>query len=1614
RAVPPAEIKVIEPTNSLFVVGEAPQVALVEQFIADLDVAAPEALPPLKLLQLRGGDATQIAAMLTQRYGARAPEDRRTKPVRVEADATTNTLVVTAHPDVFDEIRSFIEDINRSGENSAGPARETFVVALKAAKAADLAAALDRLYPAPPVPLDARGRPLPHLQKPKEVFVAADATTNSLIVEAPVERRASFVQLVETLDRTPLPPQAELRTYRVERGDIERIAQSLRDLAARGMLAKPATDGAKPVEVLIQTESASRTLIVAGDATTFEKTEALLRELQAVPVKRGVRVVDAGAADAAQLVAKATKLAGLERPAGEPPMLEVEIDAANGVVVASGEEEPLGRFADACRQLLAATAPSSDVRVVALVHAKAADVKAYLEGLAASRLGQTAGFSREPAIEVLEKTNSLLVAADARQHELLAVLVRNLDVPAGETPPLRILQLRSADAATLAQALNQSYAQRSSEEKSAKPVQVSAEAQTNALIVAAHPDVLPEIQKIVEDLNGSSRQSASDREIRIFSLKVARAVELAKTIDEMYPQPPVPVDPRGRARPELQPPREVVVRADPQTNSLIVDAPIARMAGFEKLMEQLDRAQATPESEIRTWRLAEGSLETVAKTIRELAQAGQLGAEGATTVVSIEPVSRTLVVSGVPTVFPKIEQVVRGVEGAAQPSTTLRVFRLKIAKAETLAPLVRSALEGRLAQLDPTLAARGQRVLDVAADRRSNSLIVSAPDALVPVVEELVRQLDDGVSSATEPVVRVRPLAYADATQVSTSLSQALAAATNPTTREPLSVKVIAAAGANALLLVGPPGDLDEAEKLVAPLDERPALDSVDAKTFALENADSARIAPLVQKLLSDQQETDPRIVLERMRRSRGQADAVPPVRVESDPRTNSLIVSGAARIMSVAEGLIRELDRPGDTASRTWIVFTPAKAPVTQLVDEARRILDATSAGAAARVELSALAASGTVVITGGTAEAERAKSLLADLDSRAFSTPGADFRVLGLKHVSPEVVVQALGSVLSDRSRWPASLVAAARAGAPVMEPKAVADPLNARVIVTAPSELMSVASEVVAQIDRPREGDQPVEFRVYPLSQAGASEVAKAIEQALAARAAAQPNRRRATVSAEPTSNSIVVTADPAQLDEVDAIVRTIDVRGPRDAARVRTVMLAHARAEQMAPLIEQLLAGEERRAERARGAAQAAAAPEPPLRVVADPRLNAVVISATPSALDAAEEMLKQLDVPPGGTAGRSVRVLSLRNADATEIASTLADLFEMEEGGETPPVVRVNAASNSLLVRATEKQFSTIEGIVTKLDSTAVAGSRSLRSVAVDPTKGDAEDIARLLRRLMESEDGGVEVITVEELLKRYEPEKRPAPSPQSDARGVPGWPPQLPARLGPALGAISALALAQVEPPAAPTAAAIDDEKKDGGKKDGVTVAVDKGSNSILLLGSQREIERALKLVEQASRTLPVEGSRIRAIKLPASSDPTKLASLVTGALARMTPAGGTAGDPSKSRSEATTSSERVSSSGTTATRFERSPAVPPAGVMRASAPVTSEASFVGSLDAGSLIARMREPSTGSVRDACSTSLSARSISRCEPRRRIEFEPLSTATVTPSFFPPSFFSSSTS
>src|SRR5690606_10883013 len=138
----------------------------------------------------------------------------------------------------------------------------------------ELAAAMDKLYPEPPMPVDRFNRPMPHLREPREVLVTADPNTNSLIIEAPAERIPYFDALVEQLDRVELPPRAELRTYFVENGDLNQIVSTLNQL--RDVLVRHPEDGSKPVQVLIQAEPQSRTLIVAGDEVTFAKVEELL------------------------------------------------------------------------------------------------------------------------------------------------------------------------------------------------------------------------------------------------------------------------------------------------------------------------------------------------------------------------------------------------------------------------------------------------------------------------------------------------------------------------------------------------------------------------------------------------------------------------------------------------------------------------------------------------------------------------------------------------------------------------------------------------------------------------------------------------------------------------------------------------------------------------------------------------------------------------------------------------------------------------------------------------------------------------------------------------------------------------------------------------------------------------------------------------------------------------------------------------------------------------------------------------------------------------------------------------------------------------------------------
>lgn len=1130
-------------------------------------------------------------------------------------------------------------------------------------------------------------------------------------------------------------------------------------------------------------------------------------------------------------------------------------------------------------------APRRETRFLALARADAAAIAPLLEAILPDALAAAGDAGGEaPSVRVVPGVNAILAVGSPRQQEILRLMVGALDVERQVAVPLRILQLRASDAGQLADAINRTYAARPAQERGAKPVNVSADPATNTLLVAAHPDAFAEIRELVEDLNDAGqmpRSSADDREIRIFPLKIAQAAELARTLDEMFPPPPPPLDVRGRPMPQLAQLREVVVRAEPQTNSLIVDATSARLVGFEELVRQLDREQLASDVEIRTYRLPKSRLDSIAQTIRQLASQNQLGVpqgRGAV-VVSIEPVAGTLVVSGPTEIFARVDALVDELGGSDLPTTVLRTYRLEKAKAESVAPMLRQVLAGRIRQLSAEAsgdaATQLERLLEVVPDRRSNALILQVPESLLPLADELVRQLDQG-HAAGEPTVRVRPLTFADANAVAASLSQILPTVVSKATGEPIEMRVVPAGGANAIFLVGLPADLDEVDALIEPLDARPASDAVDAKTYQLSFAQAATVAPVLERLLNDQQETDPRVILERIRLSRGQVDRTPRVRVEADIRTNAIIVSGPQRTVALAETLVAQLDRADAAAERVFAIYTPQEAVPERLVESARRVLEATKpADARTPIELIAEPQSGAIVVVATPTETERAMEVLKRFDAAAARPPQLDLAVLALEHRDAASVAAAVQPILSDRSRWPTSLLNAAKAGLPIGEPRVTADPAGGRVLVVAPKELIAIAEELVQRLDRPREDEAAADVRVYTLVNAEATEVARALQSSVDARAAQRPGRAKPIVTAETSSNAVVVTAAPDELDLLDEVVAKLDSGTRADAVQVRTVFLRHARAEQVAPLVEKLLAPAPAPPQVPGRPRLPAPAPEPPVRVAADSRLNAVVVSAAPATLHVAEQMVVQLDQAPGADRRREVRVLVVEHADAAELARDLDELFReaaTSEGGAValPPTIRVNAGGNALIVRASDEQFAQIDSVVRSLERATVATSRQLRTVPIDPAKGDAAEIARLLERMLRQGEGSaVEVVPVEELLRRYGPS---GGAPRSMLESLRPF--------GTLAEAIALLAFAAQEERAV----------ADGPS---VTVAVDERTNSLVLLGSPKAIERAQRLIEEAQRQLPVEASVVRTVPMSEGMDPERIRGLVVATLERMTAGAG-------------------------------------------------------------------------------------------------------------------------
>ncbi len=146
---------------------------------------------------------------------------------------------------------------------------------------------------------------------------------------------------------------------------------------------------------------------------------------------------------------------------------------------------------------------------------------------------------------------------------------------------------------------------------------------------------------------------------------------------------------------------------------------------------------------------------------------------------------------------------------------------------------------------------------------------------------------------------------------------------------------------------------------------------------------------------------------------------------------------------------------------------------------------------------------------------------------------------------------------------------------------------------------------------------------------------------------------------TINANPGNNSLVITDYADNLQRIAKIIAAMDTPGTSD---IEIVPLKYAVAADLAPLVQRLADGGQTVAAAVPGQSSSA------VNVLVDPRSNGLILRASnPARLAAVRSMVDKLD-QPGTDGGNNIRVVYLKNADATKLATVLRAAFGAASSG----------------------------------------------------------------------------------------------------------------------------------------------------------------------------------------------------------------------------------------------------------------------------------------------------------------------------------------------------------
>ena len=477
--------------------------------------------------------------------------------------------------------------------------------------------------------------------------------------------------------------------------------------------------------------------------------------------------------------------------------------------------------------------------------------------------GQTgAGLSGEPEIQIIPELGQVIIKGSKRDAQRIMDLIKQIEEQSKLTKPdIEVVDLQHADANAVATLLKQLY----DDVLSARQGEVSITSldAPNALLLIGRKEAIAGLKELINKIDQPIAQA---NRLRVFRLQNASATDAQQTIRDFFTDRPGTGD---DLRPGVGP--RVRVLADYRTNSLIVSAAPRDMLEVTRLIDDLDVQQISAQSEIKVFPLNNAVAEDLAPVLQEA-----------------------------------INGQSEGESEATNPSTSVSIVAID---SDSNRVLDSGILSGTV----------------VTADTGANAIVVRAPAESMPLIAELIRQLDKapGVNSlvkvftiengdALQLTTALQDLFGADAPTQGTNVGGANAAGLPPLTAAAESslvpLRFTTDQRTNSIVASGSAEDLEVVESILLRLDSEGFAERI-TEVIWLRHQTASDIATAIQTYV--QQRTQTVNTIQQFQQGLGPYDL--PDRdliVVAEPVSNSILLSVAPRLYEDVRRMIDKLDR--------------------------------------------------------------------------------------------------------------------------------------------------------------------------------------------------------------------------------------------------------------------------------------------------------------------------------------------------------------------------------------------------------------------------------------------------------------------------------------------------------------------------------------------------------------------------------------------------------------------------------------------------------------------------------------------------------------------------------